>query len=99
MKKFFLGALVALASVITPANAFAQSYNFDGSNFTTVKTTSQATDQMTHLTYEVNGVRYPIYVTKNNKCYIKRVSKNTGKEYKQYLPAEVTAQVLKAIGR
>lgn len=32
--------------------------------------------------------KYPIYKSKRGKLYIIRVSKNSGKEYKYYLPSE-----------
>lgn len=34
---------------------------------------------------DTKGNVFPIFVSENGKYYIKRVSKNTGKEYKQYL--------------
>lgn len=94
MKKLFLSVLVALSIF----SASAQQFSFDreGNNFTAVSTTSRASaDIKTPYTWEIKGVKYPIYLTKRNKCYIKRVSKNTGKEYKQYLSAEVTAEIVR----
>ena len=97
MKKFIVALLIGLASICGAVGASAQSITFDGSNFVQAQK-SKATDTVTPFTYEVKGTKYPIYLTARNKCYIKRVSKQ-GKEYKQYLPAEVTAQVLKALGK
>lgn len=31
------------------------------------------------------GVNYPVWISANGKLYIVRISKKTGKEYKQYL--------------
>lgn len=31
------------------------------------------------------GIKYPIWISTNGKYYVVRVSKTTGKEYKQYL--------------
>lgn len=39
-----------------------------------------------------DGKEYPIYISKQGKAFIWRVSKKTGKQYKQYLP-EVTKQL------
>lgn len=97
MKKFIVACLIGLMSMCGAVDTFAQSVTFDGKNFVQTAKTKTA-DEVTPFTYEVKGVKYPIYLTARNKCYIKRVSKQ-GKEYKQYLPAEVTAQVLKALGR
>lgn len=51
----------------------------------------------TEYTYKCkDGKVYPIYLSANGKAYIVRVSKKTGKEYKQYLP-EVTKQLAKQL--
>jgi hypothetical protein len=39
-----------------------------------------------------DGTEYPIYLSSKGKAFIIKVSKKTGKEYKQYLP-EVTKQL------
>ena len=47
----------------------------------------------TEYTYKAkDGKTYPIFLSKNGKYYIKRVSKKSGKMYKTYLP-EVTEQL------
>lgn len=52
-----------------------------------------AKDVKTKYTYKAaDGKIYPIYLSKNNKAYIIRVSKKTGREYRQYLP-NVTEQI------
>lgn len=38
-----------------------------------------------------NGVTYPIYMSKNGKCFIIRTNKE-GKQYRDYLP-EITKQL------
>lgn len=97
MKKFIVACLLGLMLMCGTIDTFAQSVTFDGKNFVQTAKTKTA-DEVTPFTYEVKGVKHPIYLTARNKCYIKRVSKQ-GKEYKQYLSREVTAQVLKALGR
>lgn len=96
MKKLLISVLVALSML--SASAQQPSYNREGNNFTAVSTTTNgraSADIKTPYTWEIKGVKYPIYLTKRNKCYIKRVSKKTGKEYKQYLSAEVTAEIVR----
>lgn len=45
------------------------------------------------------GNQYPILVNPDSgRCYVVKVSGKTGKEYKQYLDAEVAKQVCKEVG-
>lgn len=41
--------------------------------------------------FDKDGNKYPIYITAKSKVYVVRISKNTGKEYKQYLNTENTS--------
>lgn len=41
-----------------------------------------------------NGVSDTVYISKNGKAFIWKVSKKTGKKYRKYLP-EVTKQITK----
>jgi hypothetical protein len=63
-----------------------------------VEQTSQQDTLTSYNWQDKDGVSYPIYVTKKGACYIKRVSKNSGKEYKYYLPKEVQEQIKKELG-
>ena len=63
----------------------------NGNTFEVVKTSSQ--DVQTYLNWkDKDGIVYPIYITKKGACYVKRISKKIGKEYKYYLPKEVQEQ-------
>ena len=44
------------------------------------------------------GNDYPIYVAKSGSCYVIRISKKSGKEYKQYLGKEISAEICKELG-
>lgn len=92
---------VALAFIITglfgiPAMCNAQSVTKSGNNFTQVTSKGGKTggkEIKTKYTYtDSKGNVYPIYLSSTGKAFIKRVSKKTGKEYKQYLP-EVGKQI------
>lgn len=46
-----------------------------------------------------DGKSYTVMMTKSSgSCFIIKVSKKTGKEYRQYLPKEVCAQICKEMG-
>lgn len=47
---------------------------------------------------DTNSNIYPIFMSKSGSCYIKKVSKKTGNEYKQYLAAEISADICKQLG-
>ena len=69
----------------------AQSVQRQGNNFTQVSNNkggkSSGKETKTKYTYtDSKGNVYPIYLSSAGKAFIKRISKKTGKEYKQYLP-------------
>lgn len=86
-------ALVLMAGVRPAA---AQDVKRQGNCFVQQKSSNKAsTGTKTKYTFKAkDGKVYPIYLSKNGKAFIIRVSKKTGNEYKQYLP-EVTAQISK----
>ena len=87
MKHLILAVLILIST-----NCFSQNnVKLEGNIF--VEQTIKSTDTKTNLSYkDKKGTVYPIYLSKRGKAYIIRVSKKTGKEYKQYLP-EVTKQL------
>lgn len=63
-----------------------------------VEQTSKASDTQTKYTWEdKEGNKYPIFITKKGTCYVIRVSKKTGKEYKYYLPKDVQETIKKEL--
>lgn len=63
-----------------------------------VETTSVNKDTKTKYTWEdKEGNKYPIYITKKGACYVLRVSKKTGKEYKYYLPKDIQETIKKEL--
>ena len=92
MKTFILCLLLTLFSI--NINAEVKRVN---DTFKVEKTTKES-DTKTKFTWEdKQGNKYPIYITKKGSCYIIRVSKKTNKEYKQYLPKDVQAQIKKEL--
>lgn len=70
----------------------------NGNTFETVQTSSQTDVQTPYTWKDKDGKTYPIYISKKGACYIKRISKKTGKEYKYYLPKETQEQIRKELG-
>lgn len=72
----------------------AQSVTRQGNNFTQVSNKkSSGKETKTQYTYtDSKGAVYPVYLSSTGKAFIKKVSKKTGKEYKQYLP-EIGKQI------
>ena len=94
MKKLLL--LVALV-MLMGAPIFAQDVKRNGNTFEQVQSdkVSLKNDTKTKYTYKAkDGKEYPIYLSRNGKAFIVRVSKKSGREYKQYLP-QVTEQLNK----
>ena len=91
MKEFII-SLIAVLFVIGVAVVSAQEVKREGNNFTVEKTIQQSSDVQTQYTFTIKDNVYPIWITKNGRCYIIRTSKN-GNQYKQYLNKEICLQI------
>lgn len=93
--------LIVFAILITTSGiAYSQDIKREGNTFKTTKVAKSTTEPVkTKFIWEDSkGLTYPIYVGATGSCYILRVSKNTGKEYKYYLGEEVSKQICKELG-
>lgn len=85
MKKLFVCIIMMLCLGVN--NSSAQNVNRKGNTFTQVTTSKESKETKTQFVYEDNkGNKYPVYLSSKGKAFIKKVSKKTGKEYKQYMP-------------
>lgn len=92
MKKLILCILLALFCVTANAEVKREGDTFK------VEQTAKASDTQTKYTWEdKEGNKYPIFITKKGACYVKRVSKKTGKEYKCYLPKDIQETIKKEL--
>ena len=89
---------IALLLTLTAGQA-QQQVSREGNTFSVVTNKKQATETKTQFEWQdAKGNKHTIYVGKTGACYIKRISRN-GNEYKQYLGAEISAQVCRELGR
>ena len=66
----------------------------EGTNFRVEQVKEQGVDIPTLYTYtDKKGAVHIIYRSTSGSYYIKKLSKKTGQEYKQYLPKEVQAEL------
>ena len=91
MKKIIIAAIMLFSLSM---NIQAQSVQKQGNNFTQVSNKkSSGKETKTQYTYtDSKGVVYPVWLSSTGKAFIKKVSKKTGKEYRQYLP-EIGKQI------
>lgn len=91
--KYIIALLVALSmSVASYAGVVRHGNTFS------VETTSVNQDTQTQFTWQdKDGNIYPIYITRKGTCYVIRISKKTGKEYKYYLPKDVQEAIRKEL--
>jgi hypothetical protein len=91
MKKLFICIIMMLSLSF---GIQAQSVQRQGNTFTQVSNKKSAgKETKTEYTYkDSKGNVYPIYLSSTGKAFIKKVSKKSGKEYKQYLP-EIGKQI------
>lgn len=99
MKKIqaILGVLIVLLSV--SLNTQAQSFTRKGNTFEQVSSKKTSSSKQTQFTWtDSKGKTYPIFITKNGRCFVNKISSKTGKEYKYYLPKEIALEVCKELG-
>lgn len=99
MRKILFAAILLAASLFC---ANAQNYTRDGKQFASTQKARQSTtsNEKTGFTWkDSKGVVYDIYISSKNSCYIIKTSKKTGKQYRQYLPKEVSQQIASELGR
>ena len=105
MKKLII-LITFIISVIASSNLFAQTATIsstgeverNGNTFIASSKSSKSNAQQTQYTWkDSKGVEYPIYISASGSCYVIKTSKKTGKEYKSYLPKEVSAEICKEL--
>ena len=91
MKKIIIAAIMLFSLSMSIQ---AQSVQKQGNNFTQVSNKKPSgKETKTQYTYtDSKGVVYPVWLSSTGKAFIKKVSKKTGKEYRQYLP-EIGKQI------
>ena len=95
--KTFLTILAIALTIAFVQTVSAQEIKQEGNNFTVEKTIQQSSDVQTVYTYQIKDNVYPIWITKNGRCYIVRTSKN-GNQYKQYLSKDICLQICQELG-
>lgn len=87
MKKLLI-LLMLSVSVLTYAQ---EKYRREGNTFVVVKSTkkSKSSSKETEFTVkDTDGKTYKVYISKNGKTYINKISKKSGKTYRKYVNLE-----------
>ena len=75
-------------------------YKQEGNTFSKVETIKVVETEKTPYTWkDSKGKEYPIYISQSGSCYIIRTSAKTGKEYRQYLPVDVSTKICENLNR
>lgn len=93
------GWIVFILLVISCCNADAQTVTRSGNTFTATSTKSTRSNS-TETKYEykdTDNKTYKIFITQNGRCFIKRISAKTGKEYNKYLPEATSREIAKEL--
>lgn len=88
MKKLFIIAAMLLVCNFAAVSNDTTSVKLEGKNIVVQSKKQSDPGIDTGYTYEIKGVKYPIYKTSRGKYYIIRTSKQ-GKEYKSYITDKV----------
>lgn len=97
MKKIFI---CAIAIMMASASVINAEIKREGNTFSVVSESKQKAEP-TATTYKYttkDGKEYPIYLSKNGRAYILKVSQKSGNEYKQYLGEEISRTICKELG-
>jgi len=91
-----LSVIIAMACISYCTPASAQTIKREGNVFSVVREggATKSIETKTMFTTK-DGKMYTIFLSKNGHAYINRVSAKTGKEYKQYLPEEISIALCK----
>lgn len=81
---------------LLPFSCIAQDVVRNGKNFTKVYQ-KDTTEIKTEFTYTIKDTIYPIYISKNGACYIKKINKKTNNIYKQYLDKKISIIICKEL--
>lgn len=93
MKRILNILLVALIAVFSSTiSGQAQNVVRNGNTFTQQSKQKAEITKTKYVYVDKDGVKYPIYLSSKDKAFIIKISKKTGKEYRQYLP-EITKQI------
>lgn len=93
MRKVLISIFMMLTLCVN--NSSAQNVQRKGDTFIEVSTSKRSKGKEVKTQYHYKnskGEVYPIYLSSSGKAFIKKVSKKTGKEYRQYLP-EIGKQI------
>lgn len=91
--------LLTMMLMLLPSNISAQSFTRSGNTFVSTATTrTKSEPKKTQFTYKQGDKSYPIYIGSTGSCFILKTSGKTGKEYRSYLGAEISAQICKEMG-
>lgn len=97
MKRIVI-SLALMYAIVVCANAQNYTKSSDGKTYKTVKKTTGSSERNTGFTWEDSkGNTYPIYMGKTGSCYIKKISKKTGNEYRQYLGEEISRDICRQL--
>lgn len=95
IKKLFIVMMMIMSISYTHAEIIKEGKTY--SQVTNTKSKTPGKDS--GFTYKDNkGNIYPIMISKSGSCYILRVSKKSGKTYKQYLGKEISQEICKELG-
>lgn len=99
MKKLILFLLLIMC---TTFNVNAQDYTVSGKVYTELKDSINSRESMEIITdciwVDSKGERYNIFLSKNGRAYVKKISQKTSKIYKKYLPEKLAKEVCKKYG-
>lgn len=91
--------LIFMAALFFAAFSPIEAQTWKGNTIVATSVQKQKAEKTPYSFQAKDGKTYPIYISQRGSCYIVRVSKKTGKEYKQYLGKEISQEICKKLKR
>lgn len=97
MKKIIFIFAMIICCVMT---SNAQNYKVEGNTIISTKTARVKTEPVkTSFTYkDSKGNEYPIFMSSTGSCFVLKTAYKTGKEYRNYLGPEMSADICQRLG-
>lgn len=96
----YIVLIIAIIAICCVSDAQSNSFERQGTTFVS-KSKSRNKTEPTKTKYtwkDSKGNIYPVYISSNGSCFIIKTSAKTGKQYRNYLDAEISKQICKELG-
>lgn len=99
LAQYIISLICLIILIAVPLTCAGQDYKRNGNIFESTKVIRSKSEPIkTEFTYkDSDNITYPIYISSTGSCFINKISKKSGKEYRKYLGAEISEEICKEL--